>query len=71
MEQYLIRVSVRCLDCALSFVPTYKHVSRVGVASEPWVTRERGLLGFGGFSDPALETVDERLELRRPSSVNW
>jgi len=68
---YLIRASVRCPDCALNSVPTYKHVSRVGVASEPWGTHARGLLGFDGFSDPALETADERLQLRRPSSVDW
>lgn len=71
VEQYLIRVSVRCPDCAVHFLPTYNHVSRIGVASESWGARERGLLAFGGFSDPALETADERLQLRRPSSVNW
>jgi hypothetical protein len=69
--QYLIRVSVRCPDSTLKFVPTYRHVSRIGVATEPWGVREGGLLGFGGFSDPALEIGDERLQLRRPSSVQW
>ena len=67
----MIRVSVRCSDCALSFLPTYNHTSRIGVASESWSTREGGLLAFGGFSDPALGTADERLQLRRPSSVDW
>jgi len=68
---YLIRVSVRCPDSTLKFVPTYRNVSRIGVATEPWGVREGGLLGFGGFSDPALEIGDERLQLRRPSSVQW
>jgi hypothetical protein len=71
VEQYLIMVSVQCPESALNFLPTYKHVSRIGVASEPWGTRERGLLGFGGFSDPAVEMGDERLQQRRPSSIHW
>ena len=35
-----------------------------------WVLRERGLLGFGGFSDPAIGMSDERLEAKRVSSEN-
>ncbi|KAI0306758.1 hypothetical protein B0F90DRAFT_1808376 [Multifurca ochricompacta] len=33
---YLIRVTIRCPEGAGNFVPTYKHVSRIGLASEPW-----------------------------------
>jgi len=65
---YLIRVSV---SCSLSFVPTYKHVLGIEVTTEPWGTRERGLLAFGGFSDPAIGMGDERLQSRRPSTVRW
>ncbi|KAN0124054.1 hypothetical protein V8E52_002544 [Russula decolorans] len=67
---YLIRVSVSCADSALNFVPTYKHASRIGVATETWALRERGLLGFGGFSNPAIGMSDERLERKRVSNVN-
>jgi hypothetical protein len=70
IKQYLIRVTVSCPDSALNFVPTYKHASRIGVATEPWTPHERGLLGFGGFSDPAMGMRDERLEARRASNVN-
>lgn len=70
IEQYLIRVSVSCPDSAINFVPTYKHASRIGVATERWAVHERGLLGFGGFSDPAVGMRDERLEVRRVSNVN-
>ncbi|KAI0295527.1 hypothetical protein BC826DRAFT_1134661, partial [Russula brevipes] len=68
---YLIRVSVRCPESALNFVPAYKHVSRIGVATEPWGTRTHELLEFRGFSDPAIGMVDTRIELRPPSSVAW
>jgi hypothetical protein len=57
-------------DSALTFVPTYKHASRIGVDTETWVLRERGLLGFGGFSDPAVGMSDESLEGRLVSNVN-
>ena len=70
IEQYLIRVSVSCPDSAINFVPTYKHASRIGVATERWAFHERGLLGFGGFSNPAVGMRDERLEIRRVSNVN-
>jgi hypothetical protein len=70
IEQYLIRVSVSCPDSAVNFVPTYKHASRIGVATETWAPHERGLLGFGGFSDPAIGMSDERLEAQRELSVN-
>ena len=59
-----------CPDSAVNFVPTYKHASRIGVATETWVLRERGLLGFGGFSDPAIGMSDERLEAKRVLSEN-
>ncbi|KAH9998132.1 hypothetical protein BJV74DRAFT_768046 [Russula compacta] len=68
---YLIQVTVRGPESALNFVPTYKHVSRIGVASEPWGTRDRGLLGFGGFSYPAIGMADARLERRPSSNVAW
>lgn len=73
VEQYLIRVSVRCPESAQNFVPAYKHVSRIGVATEPWGTRTLAheLLEFRGFSDPAIGMVDARIELRPPSSVAW
>jgi hypothetical protein len=48
----------------------YNHASRIGVATETWALHERGLLGFGGFSDPAIGMSDERLEGKRASSVN-
>lgn len=67
---YLIRVTVSCPDSALNFVPTYKHASRIGIATETWDLRERGLLGFGGFSNPAIGMSDERLEGQRVSNVN-
>jgi hypothetical protein len=70
IKQYLIRVTVSCPDSALNFVPTYKHASRIGVATEPWTPHERGLLGFVGFSYPAMGMRDERLEARRASNVN-
>ena len=54
----------------MNFLPTYKHASRIGVATDTWTPRERGLLGFGGFSDPAIGMSDERLEIRRVSNVN-
>jgi hypothetical protein len=69
--QYLIRVLVRCPGGAANFVPTYRHVSRIGVSSEPWGTREHELRQFGGFSAPAIGLSDPRLELRPPSSVAW
>ena len=59
-----------CPDSALNFVPTYKHASRIGVATETWAFRERGLLGFGGFSDPAIGMSYENLEAQRVSDVN-
>lgn len=59
-----------CPDSAFNFVPTYKHASRIGVATETWVFRERGLLGFGGFSDPAIGMSDKILEGKRASNVN-
>lgn len=59
-----------CPDSAVNFVPTYKHASRIGVATETWVLRERGLLGFGGFSDPAIGMSDESLERKRASNAN-
>lgn len=68
---YVIRVSVCCPEGGSNFVPTYKHTSRIGVATEPWGVHDRGLLGFGGFSAPAVGMSDARLELRRPSSVAW
>jgi len=68
---YLIRVSVRLKEGAANFVPTYQHVSRIGVASEAWGTRERELLRFGGFSAPAIGMSDPRLELRPATSVPW
>lgn len=64
-------MSVRCPGGAANFVPTYHHVSRIGVASETWGTRERELLMFGGFSAPAVGMSDLRLELRPASSVPW
>jgi hypothetical protein len=70
MEQYLIRVSVSCPDNSINYLPRYNHASRIGVATEP-APREHGLLGFGGFSDPAIGIGmrDERLE-RGASHVN-
>jgi len=71
VEMYLIRVSIRCPKGALNFVPTYEHVSRVLVASEPWATRERELLEFGVVSSPAIGMANARLEQRPVSSVAW
>ncbi|KAH9997521.1 hypothetical protein BJV77DRAFT_1156858 [Russula vinacea] len=67
---YLIRVSVSCPDSSINYLPRYNHASRIGVATEP-APREHGLLGFGGFSDPAIGIGmrDERLE-RGASHVN-
>lgn len=67
---YLIRVSVSSPEGGYNFVPTYKHASQIGVATETWAPRERGLLGFGGFSEPALGIRDEKLEGKRASNVN-
>ncbi|KAH9966450.1 hypothetical protein BC827DRAFT_1125085 [Russula dissimulans] len=68
---YLIQVSVHSPESGFAFLPTYNHVSRIGIVTEPWSFRGRGLLGFGGFSDPALGMVDPRLERRSPSRLSW
>jgi len=65
---YLIRVSIRCPEGAINFVPTYEHASRVQVASERWGTRQ---LEFGAVSWPAIGMVSARLEQRPVSSVAW
>jgi hypothetical protein len=69
---YLIRVSIRCPEGAVNFVPTYEHTSRVQVASERWGTRrERELLELDAFSSPAIGMATARLEQRPVSSVAW
>jgi hypothetical protein len=60
---------VRSPEGVMNFVPNYRHVSRVGVATEAWGTRERELRQFGGFSTPAIGMSDPRLELRSVSSM--
>ncbi|KAH9060059.1 hypothetical protein EDB87DRAFT_1618339 [Lactarius vividus] len=68
---YLIRVSIRCPEGAVNFVPTYEHTSRVQVASEAWGTRERELHELGNISSPAIGMANARLEQRPVSSVAW
>ncbi|KAI9452324.1 hypothetical protein F5148DRAFT_1236571 [Russula earlei] len=67
-----LRSAVRFVKPTDRSVEQYKHLSRIAVATEPMGgARDRGLLGFGGFSDPAIGMSDERLEQRPPSSVAW
>ncbi|KAI9466009.1 hypothetical protein BJY52DRAFT_1163178 [Lactarius psammicola] len=68
---YLIRVSIRCPEGTVNFVPAYEHASRVQVASEAWGTRERELPELGGVSSPAIGMANARLEQRPVSSVAW
>jgi len=68
---YLIRVSIRCPEGAINFVPTYEHASHVQVASERWGTRQRGLLEFNAVSSPAIGMASARLEQKPVSSVTW
>ncbi|KAI0273823.1 hypothetical protein BC834DRAFT_231787 [Gloeopeniophorella convolvens] len=68
---YFIRVAIACPKGTVNFIPTYKHIARIQVSSEPWGTRERELLQFGGVSAPAIRMGHARSELRPVSSVAW
>ncbi|TFY77411.1 hypothetical protein EWM64_g6602 [Hericium alpestre] len=68
---YFLTVRVCPPAGASKFLPEYADQVPVRIASEPWGTRERELLQFGGHPAPALGLSMARGELRPSQTVGW